>query len=77
MKKCKRYMDYVSSKEWSPHVFLLLQEAGQGLDVRVIYRKCELFQACRLSRSRALFQDPPAADGRCWGLYYFSPSSSP
>lgn len=42
-----------------------------------VYRKCELFQACRLSRSWALFQDPPAADGRCWGLYYFSPSSSP
>lgn len=29
-------MDYVSSKEWSPHVLLLPQEAGQGLDVRAV-----------------------------------------
>lgn len=38
-----------------------------------VYRKCELFQACRLSRSWALLQDPQAADSRCWELYYFPP----
>lgn len=42
-----------------------------------VYRKCELFQTCKLSGSWALFQDPPAADSRCWELYYFSLSSSP
>lgn len=72
-------MDYVSSK--GADATCVGSAAGgrteAGCEGGGVHRKCELFQACRLSRSWALVQDPPAADSRCWELYYFSPSNSP
>ncbi len=38
-----------------------------------VHRKCELFQACRPSRSWALFQNPPVADGRFPGALLLLP----